>query len=154
MRLIVKEILIEDESIIIRHSIPVSQPPNDNDPKSPPSLPGVPGDKSYLLRSGRRDTALWGPDPLLQLRGVGLDPPKDGGVVDRDAAIMQHKFEIAIADRELEIPAHRPEDHLGGELPSLERLILPYSCCSSSSCHAVVCTRAGRQHKDATEPEN
>jgi site-specific DNA recombinase len=53
VRLIVKEILIEDESIIIRHSIPVSQPPNDNDPKSPPSLLGAPGDKSYLLRSGR-----------------------------------------------------------------------------------------------------
>jgi site-specific DNA recombinase len=30
VRLIVKEILIEDESIIVRHSIPVSQPPTDN----------------------------------------------------------------------------------------------------------------------------
>ncbi len=32
VRLIVKEILIGDDSIIVRHSIPVSQPPNDNDP--------------------------------------------------------------------------------------------------------------------------
>jgi len=50
VRLIVKEILIEDESIIIRHSIPVCQPPNDNDPKSPLSRSGEPGDPSYLLR--------------------------------------------------------------------------------------------------------
>jgi site-specific DNA recombinase len=57
VRLIVKEILIEDESIIVRHSIPVSQPPND-DPKSPLSRPGEPGDKSYLLRSGRNDSTL------------------------------------------------------------------------------------------------
>jgi site-specific DNA recombinase len=55
-RLIVKEILIEDESIIVRHSIPVSQPPND-DPKSPPFRSGEPGDQSYLLRSGRHFTA-------------------------------------------------------------------------------------------------
>jgi site-specific DNA recombinase len=53
VRLIVKEILIEDESIIVRHSIPLSQPPNDTDPKSPPSRSGEPGDQSYLLRSGR-----------------------------------------------------------------------------------------------------
>jgi site-specific DNA recombinase len=57
VRLIVKEILIEDESIIIRHSIPVSQPPND-DPKSPPSRSGEPRDQSYLLRSGRHHPAL------------------------------------------------------------------------------------------------
>jgi site-specific DNA recombinase len=56
VRLIVKEILIEDESIIIRHSIPVSNPPNDHDPKSPPSRSSVPGDQSYLLRSGRHLT--------------------------------------------------------------------------------------------------
>jgi site-specific DNA recombinase len=57
VRLIVKEILIEDESIIVRHSIPVSQPPND-DAKSPPSRSGEPGDQSYLLRSGRHHPTL------------------------------------------------------------------------------------------------
>ena len=57
VRLIVKEILIGDDSIIVRHSIPVSQPPNDNDPKSPPNQSGGSGDKSYLLRSGRHFTA-------------------------------------------------------------------------------------------------
>jgi site-specific DNA recombinase len=59
VRLIVKEILIEDESIIVRHSIPISQPPND-DPKSPPSRSGKPGDQSYLLRSGRQHRSLAG----------------------------------------------------------------------------------------------
>jgi site-specific DNA recombinase len=57
VRLIVKEILIEDESIIVRHSIPVSQPPDD-DPKSPPSRSGEPKEKSYLLRNY--------PGPLLK----------------------------------------------------------------------------------------
>jgi len=53
VRLIVKEILIEDESIIIRHSIPISKPSNGGDPQSPTSRSGAPGDKNYLLRSGR-----------------------------------------------------------------------------------------------------
>ena len=65
------------------------------------------------------------PDPLLQFGGVGLDPSKNGGVSDRDAAILQHKFEIAVAGGELEIPAHGPKDHLGGELSSLELLASP-----------------------------
>jgi site-specific DNA recombinase len=72
VRLIVKEILIEDESIIVRHSIPVSQPPND-DPKSPISRPGEPGDKSYLLRSGRHQSLYsW-------LEPVGVRSPVYGG---------------------------------------------------------------------------
>jgi site-specific DNA recombinase len=72
LRLIVREILIEDESIIIRHSIPVSQPPNDNDLKKlPPSRSGAPEDKSYLLRSGRRLATAGQHLPALRLRPVG-----------------------------------------------------------------------------------
>jgi site-specific DNA recombinase len=70
VRLIVKEILIEDESIIVRHSIPVSQPPNDTDPKSPLSRSGEPGDQSYLLRSGRHKPASGEPVPALRFRPV------------------------------------------------------------------------------------
>jgi site-specific DNA recombinase len=62
VRLIVEEILIGDESIIVRHSISVSQPPNGNDPKSPPFRPGEPGNQSYLLRSGRHHRPLWRAD--------------------------------------------------------------------------------------------
>jgi hypothetical protein len=40
-------------------------------------------------------------DPLLQLRGIGLDPAEDRGVSHRDAAVGQHQLEIAIADRNI-----------------------------------------------------
>jgi site-specific DNA recombinase len=53
VRLIVREILIEGDSITIRHSIPVSKPPNGSGLQSPPSRSGVTEDQSYLLRSGR-----------------------------------------------------------------------------------------------------
>jgi hypothetical protein len=62
------------------------------------------------------------PDPLLQFGGIGLNPPENGGVIDRDATIMQHKFKIVVADRELEIPPHSPKDHLSSELSPLELL--------------------------------
>ena len=59
VRLLVKEVLVGEETIVIRHSIPLSsKPPNDSDPQPPPSGPGAPDDRSYLLRSGRHDTRL------------------------------------------------------------------------------------------------
>jgi len=58
VRLVIKEVLIGDDTIVIRHSIPLSpMPPNGNDAQSTPSEPGAPGDRSYLLRSGRRFAA-------------------------------------------------------------------------------------------------
>src|SRR3954469_18702582 len=48
-----------------------------------------------------------GPQPLLQFHGVGLDPAVDGRVVDRHAPVPQHQFEVAVGDRELQVPAHR-----------------------------------------------
>src|SRR5215207_7904939 len=68
-----------------------------------------------------------GSDPLLQLRRISLDPTKEGRVVDRDATVLQHQFEIAIADREHQVPSDRPQDHLGRELPALERLALRHA---------------------------
>jgi len=60
VRLVIKEILIGDETIVIRHSIPLSSmPPNGNDAQSAPSTPAAPADPNYLLRSGRHDAALW-----------------------------------------------------------------------------------------------
>jgi site-specific DNA recombinase len=53
VRLLVKEVLIGEESIIIRHSIPASTPPNGSASQSPPSGPGGQDAQSYLLRSGR-----------------------------------------------------------------------------------------------------
>src|SRR4051812_47192999 len=72
-----------------------------------------------------------GPDPLLQLRRISLDPTEEGRVVDRDTAVLQHQFEIAVADREHQIPAHGPEDHLDRELPALELLALCHATCAA-----------------------
>jgi len=60
--------------------------------------------------------------------------------------------EIAVTDREHQILSDRPQDHLSGELPTHESLILPCLCCLSPSRHATASTRLDRQHKDATEP--
>jgi hypothetical protein len=63
-------------------------------------------------------------DPLLQLNGISLNPPEDGGVIYLDAAIQQHGLEITAADGKHQIPSNRPQDHLGGQLPGLEGLTL------------------------------
>ena len=59
--------------------------------------------------------------PLLELGGEALDPAIQGRGVDPDAAVGQHALELAVANRELEVPAHRPEDHLGREAIAAER---------------------------------
>src|SRR4051812_26723944 len=66
---------------------------------------------------------VW-PDPLLQLWRIGLDPAEKGCVVDRDPAVLQHQLKITVADREHQIPAHGPQDHLSRELPAFEVLAL------------------------------
>ncbi len=91
-------------------------------------------------------------DPLLNLRRVGLHPAKEGGVGDRDTAVLKHQFEIAVADREHQVPPDCPEDHLGGELPTFEGLILPHRGHSPPSRHALVCTQPLGRRKAATEP--
>jgi hypothetical protein len=96
-----------------------------------------------------------GADALLQFGRISLDPAKDGGVIHFHAAVHQHPLEIAVADREHQIPSdRRPQDHLGGKLPTFESLMLSYLLCSSPSRHATVSTRLDRQHKDATDPPN
>jgi len=55
VRLLVKEVLVGEDAIIIRHSIPVTSPPRDEPPKS--SKSAISEGKSYLLRSVRREPA-------------------------------------------------------------------------------------------------
>ncbi len=58
VRLVIKEILVGNETIVIRHSIPLSAASsNGNDCQSTPSGAGTPGNGSYLLRSGRQNAA-------------------------------------------------------------------------------------------------
>ena len=61
VRVVIKEILVGNDTIVIQHSIPLSaMPSNGNDAQSTPSGPPRPSDDgSYLLRSGRHDAALW-----------------------------------------------------------------------------------------------
>src|SRR5215207_11266432 len=57
--------------------------------------------------------------------------PCEGRVVDRDTAVLQHQFEIAVADREHQVPAYGPQDHLGRELPALELFALRHDTCAA-----------------------
>jgi hypothetical protein len=59
---------------------------------------------------------------LFKLRCVGLDPSEDRRVVDLDSAVEEHAFQIAVADREHQIPSHGPKDRLSCELPPLETI--------------------------------
>jgi site-specific DNA recombinase len=72
VRLLVKEILVGDDAIIIRHSIPITPSgPDDGTSKSDKS--GYSNDKSYLLRSGRNGRTLRDASPLVP--GLGRAVP-------------------------------------------------------------------------------
>jgi site-specific DNA recombinase len=80
VRLLIKEVLVGDDTIVIRHCIPVpSAPPGGSDP--PPSIrsdePGV--DRSYLLRSGSERPPLRG----TLLRGTEQTILQHAGVQER-----------------------------------------------------------------------
>jgi hypothetical protein len=57
---------------------------------------------------------------LIQLGRIDLDPAEEGGVVDGDAAVGQHAFELPVADRELQVSSHRLQDHLSWEAEAAE----------------------------------
>ena len=89
---------------------------------------------------------------LFKLRCVGLDPSEDRRVVDLDSAVEEHEFQIAVADREHQIPSHGPKDRLSCELPPLETItqthtdarpiVPPQSYGKSAS--SKVCNRTNR----------
>src|SRR6202521_5085952 len=59
VRLVVKEALIGDDNIVIRHSIPIAlTPPASGGPPAPSWPAGAPTDQSYLLRKGRNYATL------------------------------------------------------------------------------------------------
>jgi site-specific DNA recombinase len=69
VRLVVKEILIGDDNIVIRHSIPIASiPPPGGDPPTPTRSDATRSAQSYLLRSGSNYGSLRGttrsPDPV------------------------------------------------------------------------------------------
>jgi site-specific DNA recombinase len=72
VRLLVKEILVDDDAITIRHSIPVpSTTPTIGTAPPPSTGKSRHADKSYLLRSGSDRRTLWGSAmSVLRLRGT------------------------------------------------------------------------------------
>ena len=60
VRLVVKEVLVGDDTIVIRHCIPVPlDPPHGGGPPASGRFHDLGADRSYLLRSGSDDTTLW-----------------------------------------------------------------------------------------------
>ena len=71
VRLVVKEVLIGDDNIIIRHSIPIaSTPPPSGGPPAPSWPDGSPTGQSYLLCKGRNQPCAGQPFPSLCVRPV------------------------------------------------------------------------------------
>jgi site-specific DNA recombinase len=71
VRLLVKEILVSDDAIVIRHSIPGTGSPVGSGPSSGPQGGGQPvGGPSYLLRKGSHQSLVSEPVPALRVRLV------------------------------------------------------------------------------------
>ncbi len=83
VRLLVKEVLVGDDTIFIRHSIPVPTHPSNDAPFSPTNSNGRPVSESYLLRSGRGDAALGRAHrrqiQRAELDHAGFEPASDRG---------------------------------------------------------------------------
>ena len=98
VRLLVKDILVDDDKIIMRHSIPLG-----NGNVSPPaqSAPRVPNAESYLLRSRSQRTALRGPfhawtdQPVLHHSGIQKCPDESQQPLVLDAfGNLRHQFVV------------------------------------------------------------
>ena len=84
VRLVVKEVLVDDGAIVIRHSIPVHHsPPGAGEPPIPAGR-SSPGDKSYLLRSGSDFSAPFQHLPALCPRSLGPEMASSRGMRPRD----------------------------------------------------------------------
>jgi site-specific DNA recombinase len=69
VRLLLKEVLVGEDTIVLRHSIPIpAGPSNDEAPPSPSDLRRVSRGEGYLLRSGSDESAAVEPLPA---RGAG-----------------------------------------------------------------------------------
>ena len=82
VRLVVKEVLIGDDTIVIRHCIPVAPPPSPQNPQPGSDRQvGGPNRPNYLLRSGSTHTALWNAAFSVRLE-YDLEQMQDVGIAD------------------------------------------------------------------------
>ena len=70
VRLLVKEVLVGDDTIIIRHSIPIPAASSSNDTPPASGPPAVPENASYLLRKGSNRPGANEPLHALRLRSM------------------------------------------------------------------------------------
>lgn len=82
-RLLVKEILVGDTAITLRHSIPIPAGPTDGGPPASAERGGeTVGSSNYLLRTGSDSRPLWRPCfrccPASTLQNACLEPPLNG----------------------------------------------------------------------------
>src|SRR5581483_2984120 len=60
VRLVVKDVLIGDDSLVIRHCIPIgAPPPSDGTPPAAGRIESASKSTNYLLRKGSNNTTLW-----------------------------------------------------------------------------------------------
>jgi site-specific DNA recombinase len=96
VRLVVKEVLVDDDTIVIRHCIPVPPgPPNGSSSQDSEASDNVDGGGSYLLRTGRHDAALRRalrpliPRAVWALHGCP-QPPRNVQPDPRNVGVMRH----------------------------------------------------------------
>ncbi len=73
--------------------------------------------------------------PLLDLRGVALNSAENGAWVDRDAVLLHHFGQIAIADAVLAVPAHAQQNDRDRKAAALEQRQQDDSSISCPSLH-------------------
>ena len=130
VRLVVKEILIGDDTMVIRHCIPIaSTPPSSGGPPAPSRLDGAPSAQNYLLRSGSNRRSLR--RPLLRLRPLSilenagpqplLDQAKDPSIPD---AMLEQRNHPGVRKRPKAVPNVRIQHpiHLLPQDPDTERI--------------------------------
>jgi hypothetical protein len=61
--------------------------------------------------------------PLFKHGRLGPNPTIDGAVVDLEAALSQHLFQVAIAQRLAQVPGNRLNDQPCLEMPSFEIIL-------------------------------
>ena len=59
---------------------------------------------------------------FLQFRSIGLNPPIDRRVIEREATFIHHFFEIAIAEGIAQIPTYTEKDDVGLIVTPLEEI--------------------------------
>ena len=116
VRLLVKEILVGDDAIIIRHSIPItSSGPDDRTSKSDKS--GYSNHESYLLRSGRHHSPLRRSRctrrdaAILHLHGrlqPTFDVEQHPGTVRMFADSLEHQFPIDAVEEAFDVEIEHP----------------------------------------------